>query len=152
MSSLNSYEASTIPTATADNSPLSFTILWSPLPPITWVLPFIGHMGIATSRGVACDFQGPYTVGERGRMVSLLTISASIFPPIELLSVILSDKLSKAFGKPTRALRIDIRSLSGKKKTLLRCAFFELFIQPPKSIQCNMCRGSRSMGQSHNRG
>eukprot|EP00804_Cyclotella_cryptica_P023149 CCRYP_000354-RB/>CCRYP_000354-RB protein AED:0.06 eAED:0.06 QI:345/1/1/1/0.66/0.5/4/398/176 len=86
MSSLNSYEHSTVPATMADASPLSFTILWSPLPPITWVLPFIGHMGIATSRGVACDFQGPYTVGERGRM---------------------------AFGKPTRALRIDIRSLPG---------------------------------------
>lgn len=69
-----------------DLTPLSFTILWSPLPPITWLLPFIGHMGIATSRGVACDFQGPYAVGDRGRM---------------------------AFGRPTRALRIDIGSLPG---------------------------------------
>lgn len=66
--------------------PLAFTILWSPLPPITWLLPFIGHMGIATSRGIACDFQGPYHVGDRGRM---------------------------AFGRPTRALRIDISSLPG---------------------------------------
>ncbi|EED87836.1 THAPSDRAFT_38651 [Thalassiosira pseudonana CCMP1335] len=69
-----------------DTNPLSYTILWSPLPPITWILPFIGHMGIATSRGVACDFQGPYSVGDRGRM---------------------------AFGKPTRALQIDISSLRG---------------------------------------
>ncbi|KAL7477633.1 hypothetical protein ACHAW6_003432 [Cyclotella cf. meneghiniana] len=99
MSSLNSYEASTIPTATADNSPLSFTILWSPLPPITWVLPFIGHMGIATSRGVACDFQGPYAVGERGRM---------------------------AFGKPTRALRIDIGSLSD----------YSSILQNPSNVTC----------------
>ena len=48
---------------------LSFTILWSPLPPITWLIPFIGHMGIANSKGIANDFQGPYTVGDRGRMV-----------------------------------------------------------------------------------
>ena len=52
-----------------DLHPLSFTILWSPLPPITWLIPFIGHMGIANSRGIANDFQGPYTVGDRGRMV-----------------------------------------------------------------------------------
>ena len=49
--------------------PLSFTILWSPLPPITWLIPFIGHMGIANSNGIANDFQGPFTVGDRGRMV-----------------------------------------------------------------------------------
>lgn len=59
-----------------DENPLSFTILWSPLPPITWLIPFIGHLGIATSRGVACDFQGPYTVGERGRMVSVYAVLA----------------------------------------------------------------------------
>lgn len=65
---------------------LSFTILWSPLPPITYILPFIGHMGIADSRGVASDFQGPYSVGDRGRM---------------------------AFGKPTRALKLDVSGLEG---------------------------------------
>ncbi|KAL3805606.1 hypothetical protein HJC23_005850 [Cyclotella cryptica] len=97
----------------ADASPLSFTILWSPLPPITWVLPFIGHMGIATSRGVACDFQGPYTVGERGRMVSLLEISNDLCKSIQLVSILPSHTIFKAFGKPTRALRIDIRSLPG---------------------------------------
>jgi len=43
-------------------------------------------MGITDSDGVASDFQGPYSVGDRGRM---------------------------AFGKPTRALRLDISSLAG---------------------------------------
>lgn len=65
---------------------LSFTILWSPLPPITWIIPFIGHTGIANSHGVASDFQGPYFVGDQGRM---------------------------AFGNPTRALKIDIGKLPG---------------------------------------
>lgn len=62
---------------------LSFSIVWSPLPPITYILPFIGHTGIADSRGVVSDFQGPYTVGDRGRM---------------------------AFGAPTRALKIRYSS------------------------------------------
>lgn len=65
---------------------LSFTILWSPLPPITWILPFIGHMGIADSRGIASDFQGPYYVADQGRM---------------------------AFGAPTRALKVDVSDLPG---------------------------------------
>jgi transmembrane protein 222 len=59
------------------NEHLAYCILWSPLPPITFVLPFVGHLGIADSNGVASDFQGPYYVGDAGAM---------------------------AFGPPTRAL------------------------------------------------
>jgi transmembrane protein 222 len=66
---------------TEKNEDLSFTILWSPLAPITWIFPFIGHTGIADSRGIASDFQGPYYVGDQGRM---------------------------AFGPPTRALKINV--------------------------------------------
>jgi transmembrane protein 222 len=60
---------------------LAFTIVWSPLPPITWLIPFIGHTGICDSQGIASDFQGPYHVGDDGRM---------------------------AFGPPTRSLKIPI--------------------------------------------
>ncbi|KAF1327897.1 Transmembrane protein, partial [Globisporangium splendens] len=28
-----------------------FCIVWSPIPVLTWVLPFIGHLGIADSKG-----------------------------------------------------------------------------------------------------
>lgn len=56
-----------------------FCIVWTPLPMITWFLPFIGHMGIADSRGVIYDFAGPYTIG--------------------------SDDF--AFGRPTRVLQLD---------------------------------------------
>jgi len=40
-----------------------YCIVWSPLPPITWLLPFIGHTGICDSEGVIWDFAGPYTIG-----------------------------------------------------------------------------------------
>lgn len=66
-------------------SMLSYTIVWSPLPPITWLIPFIGHVGICDSAGVASDFRGPYYVGDDGRM---------------------------AFGPPTRYLKIDIEACS----------------------------------------
>lgn len=75
---------------TERNEDLAFTILWSPLPPITWILPFIGHTGIADSRGIASDFQGPYSVGDQGRM---------------------------AFGPPTRALKLRIRDLSSSSSS-----------------------------------
>ena len=35
-----------------------YAIVWTPIPPITWFLPFIGHMGICDSRGVIMDFTG----------------------------------------------------------------------------------------------
>jgi len=47
--------------------------------------------GIASSEGVASDFQGSYYVGDRGRM---------------------------AFGAPTRALRMRIDDLPGKVKRI----------------------------------
>ena len=37
-------------------------VVWTPIPCLTWLLPFIGHMGIATSTGVIRDFAGPYYV------------------------------------------------------------------------------------------
>lgn len=33
------------------NDRFPFCIVWSPLPVITWFLPFIGHLGIADSQG-----------------------------------------------------------------------------------------------------
>lgn len=81
-------ESDNMPMQSSSSSPndLSFTILWSPLPPITWIIPFIGHVGIGDSHGTASDFQGPYYVGDNGRM---------------------------AFGPPTRKIKIDVSQLPG---------------------------------------
>lgn len=43
------------------------SIVWTPLPLITWFLPFIGHMGICTSTGIIRDFAGPYFVSVKHR-------------------------------------------------------------------------------------
>jgi Protein of unknown function (DUF778) len=70
---------------------LAYCIVWSPLPIITWFIPFIGHTGICNSYGIASDFRGPYYVGDDGDM---------------------------AFGQPTRALRIiHHRSMTEVNKT-----------------------------------
>jgi len=37
-------------------------IVWTPIPMLTWMFPFIGHMGICTSAGIIRDFAGPYFV------------------------------------------------------------------------------------------
>nr|CAI5860580.1 unnamed protein product [Callosobruchus analis] len=39
-------------------------IVWTPIPLLTWLFPFIGHMGIAMSNGIIRDFAGPYFVSE----------------------------------------------------------------------------------------
>ncbi|KAM9824743.1 transmembrane protein 222 [Neosynchiropus ocellatus] len=39
-------------------------IVWTPIPVLSWLFPFIGHMGICTSSGVIRDFAGPYMVSE----------------------------------------------------------------------------------------
>ena len=39
-----------------------FCIVWTPLPGISWLLPFIGHTGICDSRGIIYDFSGPYSI------------------------------------------------------------------------------------------
>ncbi|XAR73818.1 hypothetical protein NMG60_11007915 [Bertholletia excelsa] len=36
-----------------------FCIVWTPLPVISWLIPFIGHMGICREDGVILDFAGP---------------------------------------------------------------------------------------------
>jgi len=38
-------------------------IVWTPLPVISWLFPFIGHTGICTSVGVIHDFAGDYFIG-----------------------------------------------------------------------------------------
>jgi hypothetical protein len=40
-----------------------FCVVWGPLPVISWILPFIGHMGICDSKGRVHDFAGPYHIG-----------------------------------------------------------------------------------------
>ncbi|KAF3324417.1 Protein RTE1 [Carex littledalei] len=37
-------------------------VVWTPLPFITWLVPFIGHLGICREDGVILDFAGPYFV------------------------------------------------------------------------------------------
>ena len=40
-------------------------IAWTPIPLLTWIFPFIGHMGIARTDGIIRDFAGPYYVSVR---------------------------------------------------------------------------------------
>jgi len=39
-------------------------LVWSPIPPITWLLPFVGHIGIANSEGLIHDFAGSHFINK----------------------------------------------------------------------------------------
>ncbi|KAJ8273442.1 hypothetical protein GJAV_G00101660 [Gymnothorax javanicus] len=60
-----------------------YCIVWTPIPVLSWLLPFVGHMGICTSAGVIRDFAGPYFVSE--------------------------DNM--AFGRPTKYWKLDVRKV-----------------------------------------
>jgi archaellum component FlaF (FlaF/FlaG flagellin family) len=47
-----------------DKNRFPHSVVWTPIPLITWLFPFIGHMGICTTQGVIRDFAGPYFVSE----------------------------------------------------------------------------------------
>nr|XP_015203942.1 PREDICTED: transmembrane protein 222 [Lepisosteus oculatus] len=49
----------------ADMCRFPYCIVWTPIPVLSYLLPFIGHMGICTSTGVIRDFAGPYFVSVR---------------------------------------------------------------------------------------
>lgn len=53
-------------------------IVWSPLPVISWFIPFIGHVGICREDGVILDFAGPnfvcidnFTFGSATRYIQI---------------------------------------------------------------------------------
>lgn len=37
-------------------------IVWTPIPILTYLLPFVGHLGVATTDGMIYDFIGPFTI------------------------------------------------------------------------------------------
>ena len=47
-----------------DNPPVQpprlfpFSIVYTPIPLVTWVLPFVGHVGVCSSSGLIYDFAG----------------------------------------------------------------------------------------------
>ncbi|KAG2438399.1 hypothetical protein HYH02_010854 [Chlamydomonas schloesseri] len=56
-----------------------YALVWTPIPVISWLMPFIGHLGVCASSGLTYDFAGPYTVNEDdllfGRPVRYITLN-----------------------------------------------------------------------------
>ncbi|KAG2433736.1 hypothetical protein HXX76_008099 [Chlamydomonas incerta] len=56
-----------------------YALVWTPIPIISWLMPFIGHLGVCASSGRTYDFAGPYTVNEDdllfGRPMRFVTLN-----------------------------------------------------------------------------
>ena len=46
----------------AEQARFPFSIVWTPIPILTWLIPLIGHVGIATSKGIIHDFSADYNI------------------------------------------------------------------------------------------
>jgi len=57
-----------------------YCICWSPLCPLTIIMPFIGHMGIADSTGMTWDFAGPYHINREHMVFGRPTIYLQLDP------------------------------------------------------------------------
>jgi len=68
---------------------ISSSIVWTPIPVLTWFLPFFGHIGMVTSKGYLRDFAGPYNVP--------------------------TDNM--AFGNPAKYLKMDLSKVPGGAET-----------------------------------
>ncbi|XP_076955491.1 protein RTE1-HOMOLOG-like isoform X2 [Bidens hawaiensis] len=60
-------------------------IVWTPLPVVSWLLPFVGHVGIGREDGVILDFAGPnfvcvdnFTFGSVSRYIQISKEKCSI--------------------------------------------------------------------------
>ncbi|XP_050412126.1 transmembrane protein 222 [Patella vulgata] len=94
-------------------------VVWTPLPCITWLFPFIGHMGIASTSGVIRDFGGPYYVAE--------------------------DNMT--FGVPTRYWQFDLSKVKGGRETWDKCVYeaSEEYKQRMHNLCCDNCHSHVAM-------
>ncbi|TRY95969.1 hypothetical protein DNTS_026795, partial [Danionella cerebrum] len=97
-----------------------YCIVWTPIPVLSWLFPFIGHMGICTSTGVIRDFAGPYFVSE--------------------------DNM--AFGRPTKYWMLDASKVYGGGSNVWDTAVHnasEEYKQRMHNLCCDNCHSHVAM-------
>nr|CCA26294.1 conserved hypothetical protein [Albugo laibachii Nc14] len=89
-----------------------FCIVWCPLPLIGLFIPFIGHLGIADSKGIIYDFAGSYLIG----------------------------KEFFAFGNPARYVQFPIHSVQQAREWDEAIAYGNaIYSERPHQICCDNC-------------
>ena len=92
-----------------------YCIVWTPLPMITALFPFIGHTGICTSEGIIHDFSGSYSITE--------------------------DDM--AFGNPTKYVELDIQAKDTWDEHVYRAD--EHYRGETHNLCCNNCHSHVAM-------
>lgn len=87
------------------------SIVWSPLPPLTWLFPFIGHTGITDKEGIIYDFAGPYTI----------------------------NRDNMAFGEPTRYYQLDLAKCKDLDWDVSVQRGCDLYAKRMHNILCDNC-------------
>ncbi|ESO90456.1 hypothetical protein LOTGIDRAFT_164035 [Lottia gigantea] len=102
-----------------DRSRYPHCIVWTPIPCLTWFLPFIGHMGIATISGIIRDFGGPYYVAE--------------------------DNMS--FGIPTKYWQLDLFKVKGGREVWDKAVYeaSEEYKKRMHNLCCDNCHSHVAM-------
>ena len=103
------------PIPSVERSRFPFSIVWSPLPVITWFLPIVGHMGITDSRGVIydCEWGDFEALGREERMAAwdyyfsfqpegqqLINLPRSPRPPPQSAGLTLSRSTASRSARP----------------------------------------------------
>ena len=52
-----------LPPVDAERHRYPCCIVWTPIHPITWLCPYVGHVGLCDAEGRVHDFAGPYYIG-----------------------------------------------------------------------------------------
>ncbi|RWS09294.1 hypothetical protein B4U79_01642 [Dinothrombium tinctorium] len=88
-----------------------FCIVWTPIPLLSWLFPFLGHTGIGMSDGVIRDFAGPY----------------------------LEDDM--AFGTPTKYYQMTPDKVEGGQLAWDRCVqrAADIYSQKMHNLFCDNC-------------
>eukprot|EP01025_Chloroclados_australasicus_P032339 TRINITY_DN32791_c0_g1_i1.p1 TRINITY_DN32791_c0_g1~~TRINITY_DN32791_c0_g1_i1.p1 ORF type:complete len:232 (+),score=4.70 TRINITY_DN32791_c0_g1_i1:80-775(+) len=97
-----------------------YCIVWTPIPLITWLFPFIGHMGICQSTGEILDFGGSYYINYDNFL----------------------------FGNPTRYIKLDLQQVQSKQPLTdaLSNSEWDLLLQ--RSIQVYQSRVYNFVGDN----
>jgi len=94
-----------------------FSVVFQPLPPLTWLIPLIGHMGICDSQGRVHDFQGPYTIGVDCMMLGKATRYIPLDPHKVQTKLLEGETVEQRWDRCVREGDLDFR----RKMHMLIC-------------------------------